>query len=213
MSIWPQALALILALEGGYSNHPDDPGGATNYGITQAVYDAWRQGQGLEPQPVARITREEVANIYRERYWAGEPAWWDRAGHPGVALYLFDMRVQHGRWRDIYAQAEEVLREHPLLGLAELREKRMQYYTSLRGWSTFGRGWARREARVYAEAMRLEHPKGLLRVGRLNLNGVWWDVGIARIVRNTLWVRGQKQEQEEPSWIASVVSWLRRWRS
>ena len=205
MSAWPIALSIILPLEGGCVDYPDDPGGATCYGITQTVYDAWRQGQGLEPQPVVRITREEVANIYHERYWAGEPAWWDRAGHPGVALYLFDMRVQHGRWRDIYAQAEEVLREHPLLGLAELREKRMQYYTSLRGWPTFGRGWARREARVYAEAVRLEHPKGQLRVGRLNLNGVEWDVGIARIVRERLWVRGSR--------VAPPCPWWRRiWR-
>jgi len=196
------ALALVLALEGGYSNHPADPGGATNYGITQAAYDSWRRGRGLDPQPVARIDRREVDAIYRERYWEGEPQRWDELGHPGVALYLFDMRIQHGRWRDIYEPHREALVNYPLLGLAQLRQARMRYYTSLAGWATFGRGWARREAAVYAEAVNQEHPRGLLRAEILNLNGVEWDIGIARIVRRTIWARG--------TWVTPPCPWWRR---
>jgi len=64
-----QALEHVLRFEGGYVNHPDDPGGATNFGVTQATYDAWRRNRGLAPRPVKQIERSEVEAIYRERYW------------------------------------------------------------------------------------------------------------------------------------------------
>ena len=80
--------------EGGYVDHPDDPGGATNKGVTQRTYDAWRERQKLPPQHVRDIHESEVLQIYFEGYW--------RAGHchrmPGdaAALILFDACVNHG---------------------------------------------------------------------------------------------------------------------
>jgi len=62
-------LELVLKHEGGYVDHPADKGGATNRGITQAVYDTWRAGQGIGRQPVSGISGEEVAAIYKARYW------------------------------------------------------------------------------------------------------------------------------------------------
>jgi lysozyme family protein len=64
-----QCLALVLKHEGGYSDHPADKGGATNRGITQAVYDDWRIGQGFPRQPVSGIAANEVSKIYLSRYW------------------------------------------------------------------------------------------------------------------------------------------------
>ena len=64
------ALTHVLRVEGGYVNNPDDHGGATNKGITQAVYDAYRNDRDLAPRPVKQINDGEVAAIYRERYWA-----------------------------------------------------------------------------------------------------------------------------------------------
>lgn len=64
-----ECLQFVLKWEGGYSNHPNDPGGATNMGITQSVYNAWRGSKGLPPQDVRKITKEEVERIYWERYW------------------------------------------------------------------------------------------------------------------------------------------------
>ena len=43
MSGFVQALPVVLRFEGGYADHPNDPGGATNKGITQAVFDAYRR--------------------------------------------------------------------------------------------------------------------------------------------------------------------------
>lgn len=63
------SLALVLQHEGGFVNDPQDPGGATNRGITQVVYDAWRLGEGLGRRSVRNINDYEVGAIYRRNYW------------------------------------------------------------------------------------------------------------------------------------------------
>jgi lysozyme family protein len=63
------SLPFVLRWEGGYVNHPNDPGGATNKGVTQKVYDSWRSRQGLEPRDVRAIEDAEVRAIYEQDYW------------------------------------------------------------------------------------------------------------------------------------------------
>jgi lysozyme family protein len=63
------ALAFVLQAEGGYSDDPDDPGGATNKGIEQTEYDVWRKRKGEAAQDVRLITEEEAAAIYKANYW------------------------------------------------------------------------------------------------------------------------------------------------
>ena len=65
---FPAALAWILAREGGYVNNPNDAGGATNEGITQATLAAYR-GCDVTAHDVACIQPDEVAAIYRANYW------------------------------------------------------------------------------------------------------------------------------------------------
>ena len=50
-------------------NHPDDPGGATNKGVTQRVYDSWRTAQRLHVRDVQQIEDAEVHAIYEQQYW------------------------------------------------------------------------------------------------------------------------------------------------
>lgn len=87
------SLRIILRAEGGYVNDPNDPGGATNQGITQAVYDSWRRGRGLSTRPVRGIDPSEIRQIYLERYWT--PARCDELSSP-VALVHFDCAVNAG---------------------------------------------------------------------------------------------------------------------
>ncbi len=62
-------LDFTLKWEGGFSNDPLDPGGATNFGIVQTEYDAFRKRLGLSLQSVELIERKEVLSIYQSNYW------------------------------------------------------------------------------------------------------------------------------------------------
>ncbi len=85
-----RALPVILRSEGGYVDDPDDLGGATNKGITQKTYNAWRSGK--PERPVRDITDDEVAAIYGKQYWhAGRS---DALPWP-VSLVHMDGMVQH----------------------------------------------------------------------------------------------------------------------
>jgi lysozyme family protein len=63
------ALPFVLRWEGGFVDHPNDPGGRTNKGVTQKVYDAWRRRQGLPQRDVKMIEHNEVLAIYEGGYW------------------------------------------------------------------------------------------------------------------------------------------------
>jgi lysozyme family protein len=87
------ALPIILRHEGGYVNDPDDRGGATNKGITQAVYDTYRERIDKPIQPVKQITDEEVSAIYEKNYWLDGLC--DRLPYP-LAMVHFDFAVNAG---------------------------------------------------------------------------------------------------------------------
>jgi lysozyme family protein len=63
------SLPFVLRWEGGFVNHPADPGGATNKGVTQRVYDGWRTRHGLPKRGVREIEHAEVQAIYEADYW------------------------------------------------------------------------------------------------------------------------------------------------
>lgn len=92
------ALAFVLRWEGGFVDHPADPGGRTNKGVTQKVYDAWRRRQGLAPQDVRRITNEEVHAIYQADYWI--PPRCDLLDEP-LDVVQFDTAVNMGVGRAV----------------------------------------------------------------------------------------------------------------
>ncbi len=83
----------IVAREGGFVNDPDDPGGATNFGVTIHTLRRLRPGQKIGVEEVRRLTREEAIAIYVEHYFIRpriaelpEPLW----------ATLFDMYVNAG---------------------------------------------------------------------------------------------------------------------
>lgn len=93
MSLFERALPVILANEGGFVEDPDDPGGATNKGITQQTYVDWLRSTGDDARSVRDITDAEVAAIYASRYWL--EAHCDELPWP-LALAHFDAAVNHG---------------------------------------------------------------------------------------------------------------------
>lgn len=156
-------LALTLAHEGGYSNHPLDPGGATMKGVTQRVYDAYRRTKGLPTRSVKLIEPHELEAIYKLQYWnlvRGDdmPA--------GLDYALFDFAVNSGVSRankflqrglgfvgdDIdgilgmrtMARVYEAAKQNEELLVTKLCEDRLKFVQGLSTFSTFGKGWTRR---------------------------------------------------------------------
>ena len=162
------SLAAVLVHEGGYVNHARDPGGATNKGVTQTVYDDWRAKQGLEKRSVREIEQSEVAAIYRKQYWdaiRGDDL------PSGVDYCVFDFAVNSGVKRAARFLQEALLvsidgqigpitlkaaNDAPAHALCDLIcDLRLCFLRSLSIYDTFGRGWTRRveDVRTKAKAM------------------------------------------------------------
>ena len=161
---YPQALKQVLKYEGGYVDHPKDPGGPTNKGVTQAVYDNWRKSQNLSIQSVRAIADSEVAAIYRQEYW-------DRVRGDdlpsGVDFAVFDYAVNSGVSRAAKTlQAVVGVTQDGVIGPATIQatktyvamsitNRRLAFMQSLSIWSTFGKGWSARIADVKAQIIAL----------------------------------------------------------
>lgn len=166
-SSFDTALACVLRQEGGWSDDPRDPGGPTFRGITLATLAAHR-GRPVTARELRSITREEVAGIYRSRYWAAVAA--DQLP-AGVDLAVFDLAVNSGPGRAARTlQAALGLHQDGVVGPATLAtalradasalvrdigRRRLSFLQHLAAWTAFGRGWTRRVADVEAEALRL----------------------------------------------------------
>lgn len=87
------ALAFTLPAEGGYVDNPNDSGGATNHGITQATYDRYRLSTGDLNQSVKLISNDEVGAIYSSMYWI--PAHCNEMALK-LSVCHFDWSVNHG---------------------------------------------------------------------------------------------------------------------
>ena len=92
------SLPFVLRWENGYVDNPDDPGGATNRGITQRVYNDWRSHHGLGVRDVRLIDDEELRAIYQTCYWV--PPQCDLLSGP-LDLVQFDTAVNMGVGRAI----------------------------------------------------------------------------------------------------------------
>ena len=82
-----QALDHILRVEGGLVENPADPGGRTNFGVTQGTFSKWLREKSLPATDVAEIQREEVWSIYHDNYWKEGQC--DKLPWP-LSLYHFD---------------------------------------------------------------------------------------------------------------------------
>ncbi len=160
-------LAIVLRHEGGFVNDPQDPGGATNLGITKATLESWR-GAPVTEQEVRDLTQEEAREIYRARYWNrlrcdDLPA--------GIDLVVFDMGVNAGPGTSakLLQRAVSVAVDgaigpitiaaaraaEPAATIDRLSRLREEYYRGLAGFARFGKGWLRRtdDVRRAAQSM------------------------------------------------------------
>lgn len=151
-----QAFQLLIGHEGGFVNHPLDPGGMTKYGISNRAYPG---------EDIAGMTLERAKLIYQRDYWG--PAGCD-AVPDGVKFSLFDMAVNSGvkpaikcLQRAVGVTDDGVLGPitlqavasiHPSKFIARFNGHRLQFMSGLSNWPAFGRGWANRIAKNLMEA-------------------------------------------------------------
>lgn len=93
-NLFLKCLKIVLKNEGGYINHPNDPGGETNMGITHYVYDKYRKQRNLPLQSVKLITANEVYDIYYSTYW--NPMDLEDIENEDLILQVFDFGVNAG---------------------------------------------------------------------------------------------------------------------
>jgi lysozyme family protein len=168
------SLALVLQHEGGFVDDPQDPGGRTNQGITQTVYDDWRIAERLPKRDVKIINAYEVGTIYRGGYW--NPCRCDDLPS-GVDYAVFDFAVNSGVQRAsrflqrVASVAEdgvigpETLRAigtlYPLAVIDALCDLRLGFLQQLSTFKRFGKGWAARVADVDAKARDMIPARGV----------------------------------------------------
>lgn len=161
------AMEHMLRSEGGFVNHPQDPGGMTNLGVTQRVWEEW-VGHPVDETEMRSLTPEKVAPMYKQRYWdkvAGDSL------PSGVDLAVFDFAVNSGPGRaaKMLQRVLEVTQDGAIgrqtlsaaleVDSSELIAKyngaRLAFLMALPTWDTFGRGWGRRVAEVTSEATNM----------------------------------------------------------
>jgi lysozyme family protein len=167
------ALDLLLHVEGGVSNRPAsaDPGGLTNMGVTQNIFDAYMRNSKLPTRSVATITRDEASALYKTMFA-------DKVGFDslpaGVDIFMFDSAVnsgpvQAGKWLQralgdgvkvdgsIGPATEDAANNYPdtvsLISTIALR--RMTFLKALRNWNANKNGWTSRVSFMEQAAIQL----------------------------------------------------------
>lgn len=160
----------VLKHEGGFVNHPKDPGGMTNLGVTKAVYEAWI-GHPVSEAIMRGLTVSHVKALYKAQYWdvmKGDDL------PIGIDLCAFDFAVNAGPNRaarylqlmvgavgdgiigpNTLAQLQQYVRTHDKAhAVNRYQDLREAYYRKLKTFATFGRGWLRRVKEVRDAALR-----------------------------------------------------------
>ena len=138
----------LLGHEGGYSDDPKDPGGETNWGVSKRAYPN---------VDIKGLTKQGAMQIYLKDYW--EPL---GPAHPAVKFQVFDFAVNgglmtglrklqsavgvadDGHWGPHSAEALASMEVNDVL--LRFNKERLRYYTSLRQWPVYGKGWTNRVA-------------------------------------------------------------------
>jgi len=162
-----RCLKFVLHHEGGWADHPRDPGGATMKGVTLAVYKEYL-GREVSKEELRAIPDAHLHDLYRTRYW--DKARCDEWA-PGVDLSVFDLAVNGGVGRAakmlqrcVGAEPDGAIGPKTIAAvnavpaknlIVRFAEDRREFYKGLKTFDTFGRGWLRRTDECETEAMKM----------------------------------------------------------
>ena len=162
-----EALRAILKHEGGFVNHPKDPGGMTNLGVTKKVWEKW-VGHAVDEKAMRALTPEVVGPMYKKKYWDAVKA--DDLPD-GLDYLMFDFAINAGPSRAVKTlqktigatpdgaigpKTMQALKDTDKYELVErFSTEKEAFYRSLPTFAVFGKGWLRRvaESKTYAETM------------------------------------------------------------
>lgn len=164
---WNICFERLIKHEGGYSNHSSDPGGRTNLGVTQEVWEDWTD-RAVNEAEMRALTPEKVKPLYKDLYW--ERIKGDKLPS-GVDYCVFDAAVNSGvrrasQWLQtaigvavdgsIGPQTLSVASMTlPSTTIINFSAQRLKFLQGLSTWPTFGKGWERRVAEVKATALSM----------------------------------------------------------
>jgi lysozyme family protein len=166
------ALQLVLKEEGGFVNDPQDPGGMTNLGVTQRVWEAYA-GRPVNESDMRALTPAMVAPLYRQNYWERvhcddlplgvDYAVMDFAVNSGTSRAAKTLQAACGVTQDgsIGAQTLQAVNSaDPVTLIDAVCDKRLAFLQSLPSFNHFGKGWSDRVARVKAASEQMQQQQG-----------------------------------------------------
>lgn len=154
MNVFDAIFERLMLHEGGYVNHKNDPGGETMWGVTKRVAQA--HGYHGDMRKLPKLLAKQIAE--KSYYKAVKGDQLDRL----IAWQLTDAAYNHGKrqavkflQRAVGVSADGLIGPRTLAAVTAMDKndvvllfnaERIEFYTGLRGWISFGKGWARRVA-------------------------------------------------------------------
>ena len=170
-SNFENCLKKLLIHEGGWSDHPADPGGATMKGVTLQVFREFKRNPHITKEELRNISDEDLAAIYKKRYWDAV-----RADEllPGVDYTVFDCAVNSGPGRAIkflqscvgttpdggfgsvtMAAVAQFKGEAARQLIKDYATRRLDFLKALKTFKVFGKGWERRVKEVEKTSLEM----------------------------------------------------------
>lgn len=164
---WEKAFQAVLKHEGGFVNHPRDPGGMTNLGVTKKVWEDF-VGREVDEREMRALTPDVVKPLYKKNYW--DKIKGDQLPS-GVDYAAYDLAVNSGTGRAAkYLQRiagvpddgvigpksmEAILACDPVQTVDAICDMRLDFLQKLPTWGTFGKGWGRRVEEVKSIGLQM----------------------------------------------------------
>jgi len=164
---WDKCFDLVIVNEGGFVDNKLDPGGATNWGCTQAVWEQYI-GHKVTVDDMKALTKEEVKPLYKKRYW---DAVYGDALPSGLDYCIFDCAINSGVGRAakfiqelVGVPADGAIGNNTISAITQIKpvtlinefcDKRQGFLESLKTFPTFGKGWTKRVLEVRTKSLEM----------------------------------------------------------
>ena len=164
---WDKAFDLVIVNEGGYVDNSQDPGGATNWGCTKAVWEKY-VGHEVTKDDIKALTKEDVKPLYKRNYW---DAIHGDAIPSGLDYCIFDCAINSGVGRAakfiqeiVGVSADGAIGNNTVTAITQINsitlinefsDKRQAFLESLKTFPTFGKGWTKRVQEVRTKSLEM----------------------------------------------------------